>query len=72
MAGFPHRSGAAGVADFVCSTRGWDRAVCNDRLDPFYPRWVPVDEINQALFDTAVVHHVSKLHAACDMAVRLR
>lgn len=51
MAGYLNRFEQPGLEALMNSTRGWDRTILNDRDDPFYPRWVAVDEARCALFD---------------------
>ncbi|ASJ72910.1 gamma-glutamylcyclotransferase family protein [Granulosicoccus antarcticus] len=60
MAGYLYRFGEEGVQDLVRSTRGWERSVCNDRIEPFYPRWVQVSQADQHYFDDSVNAHLKQ------------
>jgi len=51
MAGYLRRFSETGLRALMDSTRGWDRSIFDDRVDPFYPRWVEVDDISCAMFD---------------------
>lgn len=57
MAGYLERFGAEGVQAMVSSTRGWEQSVFDDRVDPFYPRWVTVSPDKQQLFDGCIGEH---------------
>lgn len=48
--GFLGEFGAAGVARFFASTRGWT-ALCDDRADPLYPRHQVLSRQERALVD---------------------
>lgn len=64
MAGFLRCYGESGVQAMISSTRGWERAIFNDRDEPYYPRWVPVAQERQQYFDSCIERHVSQLDAA--------
>lgn len=51
--------GAAGVAEFFASTRGWDAPILNDRPAPRYPRHQRLSRTEQELVD----HHLAQLNA---------
>lgn len=55
MAGYLHRFGEQGVQDMVSSTRGWERPLFDDRSDPFYPRWVEVNDNSRQYFDSLIM-----------------
>lgn len=58
MAGYLHRFGQQGVRDMVSSTRGWECPLFDDRADPFYPRWVEVDDAGRACFDALIMEQL--------------
>ncbi|NND92643.1 MAG: gamma-glutamylcyclotransferase [Granulosicoccus sp.] len=60
MDGYLQRYGETGVQALIDSTRGWECAVCDDRAEPFYPRWVPVDSDRQRYFDLCVDEYLSR------------
>ncbi|MGQ7844547.1 gamma-glutamylcyclotransferase family protein [Granulosicoccus sp. 3-233] len=55
MAGYLQRFGEQGVQDMVNSTRGWECPLFDDRRDPFYPRWVDVDDSSRQYFDSLIM-----------------
>jgi len=59
LAGYHQNFDEASMQAFVASTRGWERAIFNDRNAPRYPRWVEVAADRQMHFDTLVKQHRS-------------
>lgn len=57
MAGYFNRFGDAGLRQMVKSTRGWERAILNDRASPYYPRHVALEPQQHRYFDHILSAH---------------